>query len=759
MNTNLHGPATPAAEFSLPERAAGASHSPDARGATHPDTFNRAGASTCAMVPGESPGRRNADRGAARGAHETALVPAPAPTSLCRVDDHPVGDPDFDRLPSDERARVVSRLAIMRRMDGASNKLAFLRRYPLPPERGWAIKSLLNLHTIWCTGSGAWESGNWRLLVDRRRAGKLWKSSRASGRYPREFVEAVQALFVENKRKTKPAIRKLYAWWYTGQRLVSGRMVSCPVPGYGTAVLGPNGERPAMPTGWSESHLRRLCRLTPSQLTLAREGIASARVHLPHVLTTRVGVRWLEYVMFDDVKLDWRVLDTVSGQVCDLWLLVAMDWGSACALGFWMRPALARDDGSQEHLRQSDMMQFGGWLLERYGLPRGHTCTWKVENGTATIEDAVAAALPGLFGDRLRVSYARMIGGKSSAGYQERGKGNSWAKAPLESFFNPLHNYFGDIPGQVGRRYDVRPADLAARETEARRIWGQASQDFVGDDLRGKISYPLLTVAEARPRINSAFVALNSRTDHAIEGFDDVVEAVYDQPGRFSRRKQSPFERAARLSQDSPTDRVPDLSLSVFYQATARIVRVDSKGEIEAKVDGRTYTYRAPDGARAIESGTRLVAHFYQQDPEYLYLSRPAPHAGYVATWSRRERIGLADAEALSAELHRTQSALKADRAAVAALATGERAALDQMRRSTSALMAEAEARRDAIDATAGELRALDDVQSIAPGRAAIGIAAARAAVESSAADRALRKEELRDLAEAADDALLARFS
>lgn len=742
-------------------------HSPAAAGATRPDHFvSAAGADANPMVPGEIPGRLHPPGPVDGGAHETGLVVSgrrggtlglPAPAVAALNQDTPAGDPEFDRLPMSERQRVVWRLMLMRRLDQSSSKLAFLRAFPLPPEKGASIKALLNLHTTWATGAGAVGPRDWRLLVDRRRARALVVAAPAP-RYSREFIEAVQGLFVENKRKTAPAIRKLHEWWYTGQRLLSGRLVNCPVPGYGTAQLGPRGERPPLPSGWSDSNLRRLCRLTPAQLALAREGIAAARRHTPHILTTRANLRWLEFVMFDDVKLDFRVLDATTGQVCDLWLLVAMDWASACALGFWMRPALARDDGSQEHLRSQDMLQFCGWLLERYGLPVSYSCTWKLENGTATIEEGLAAALPGLFGDRLRASFARMVGGASPVGYGERAKGNSQAKAPLESFFNPLHNFLADVPGQTGRRYDVRPADLAAREAEARRIWEAAQRPGMDEELAGQVQYPLLTVAQARPVVNRAFRALNARTNHDIEGFLEIVEPVYGVPGQFAKRFESPFERAARLAQSNATQRVPEVAIGLLYRSTHRLVRVDSKGEIELTIAGRKCTYQSPAG-HTLAPGTKLVGCYCDQDPTVIYLSLPEPHCGFVGAWLRRERIDMADRDAVAEQFHRTQAAMRAEQDAVAALAAPERAALEAMRVANDTIFREAADRREAIDAT--PLAGLTDAaaQELAPGPVAAAIGAARNSMRRSGKERVENQAQREDLAALADEALERRFS
>lgn len=196
---------------------------------------------------------------------------------------------------------------------------------------------------------------------------------------------------------------KLVEWWTSGIRRRGTAAHREPVPGYGfwqQWYLDRNPGRtlpvdPPLPPGWTYSNLRKTCKLPKAELALARVGIAAARSYTPAVLTSRDGARWLERVLFDDVKTDFRVWDPVSGRPVDLWLLVAQDYASACHLGFWMRPARGRDDGSAEHLRGTDMRSFAGWLLETWGIPQDYEMEWKVENGTATFSEACAQALEG----------------------------------------------------------------------------------------------------------------------------------------------------------------------------------------------------------------------------------------------------------------------------------------------------------------------------------------------------------------------------
>ncbi len=107
---------------------------------------------------------------------------------------------------------------------------------------------------------------------------------------------------------------------------------------------------------------------------------------------TREGLRFMERIQFDDVKTDWRIFDPVTGEPMDLWLLVARDVATGVLLGFGMRPARVREDGSQEHSKLIDMKMLCAWLLERYGLPP-YLMTWIIERGAATLSAGSIAAL------------------------------------------------------------------------------------------------------------------------------------------------------------------------------------------------------------------------------------------------------------------------------------------------------------------------------------------------------------------------------
>lgn len=657
---------------------------------------------------------------------------------------------EFDTLPDDVRAEVVLLLGVFRiaaRAKCRTRIFAAQSAALAQRGRGFTAKSLARKWYAYVNAHG-----DWRALVNRARVPE-------ERGLPVEFVEFVQGWFVKNKRVSRQQWLKLVRFWGQG---CDDRGNKFTVPGYGrwqdwfaaehpSAALPP--KCPGIPRGWSYSTLMR-SRLTKAQERMAREGETAARALTPHVLGTRAGLRFLEQVTFDDVKTDFRVIDSLSGEVCDLWLLVAFDTATAVCLGYGMRPARVREDGSQEHLKLIDMKQLCGWVLERWGLPASYPITWKLENGCATIPEATALALRDLSNGAINVSYARMLNGTSAAGYKERALGNSRGKASHESHNNLLHNMAGDLPGQTGRRWDVRPADLGSREKEAREIHALAQQ--LAPDLRAQAKYPVLTLLQARDELNRILEQMNSRTLHELENFADLAEwrpnafAAWEPIATFPEivpagyetrtRKESPYERMTRLVSGLEWRRVPRSTLVHFYHDTQKLVKVDERGEISFTHEKREHVFCSPVGRDSVEPGRKFLAYFHPLEPDFLHLTQLPPHSGYVATWPRRERVRNGDAAALRTALHYTESALKAQREHLHRV-SDERAETQAMRAHNARLLEEQAAQQSAIEVSGMHAIAPSEGRETTAADSATG-AALDAAQETIRAQRARARRE-----------------
>lgn len=638
------------------------------------------------------------------------------------------------------------------------------------------------------------KTGDWVSLVNRAKAGSDWQH-RDDG-LPADFLTFCSKRFGVYKRADgkRQALLAIKRQWLTGRNSNGERE---PIPGYGFRDDAPCGRAPhnSYPPGWSYSNILRQIKAAhtfPRAVrALLHQSTSSARDFIPQVRSDRntsgpdgTPLLFLGVVEFDDVKCDFLIIDPVTGQVCDLWLLVARDRATAILLGFGMRPARTREDGTQEHLRLRDMKQLCGWLLERYGLPP-YEVIWKIEHGTATLSEGTRAALRELLPGRIDLSYSSMIGGISPAGYQQRGTGNSKGKASLESHNRLMHTMLADQPGQTGPLYTKRPADLQARAKEAAQIW-QTTQ-HLPTHLRNQVGYPILTINQAREHLFRVFKLQNERTEHALQGFEDIVECwdatrnlwipqsqltsdgvgpsdgVGSHPfvpftngehrplaGNRSSdplagdrstpvtarvRKESPIERCSRLIApylDNWTNVSPDI-ITAFYEHTARETKVKDNGLIEFRIDGNLIEFmpvppsqdNAPCG---LAPGTRVLAYYHPDDPAFLHLTDG--QGRILGTWIRRGRAG--DRDTLQAAIRYSQSALKAAKATAAEYDATERTRLEALRTRNAELL---------DSATFTEVGRGGDIASSLPSLASVKSPVASALTQSKAAVKAAAKQ------------------
>jgi hypothetical protein len=289
-------------------------------------------------------------------------------------------------------------------------------------------------------------------------------------------------------------------------------------------------------------------------------------------------------------------------------------------------------------------------------------------------------ALAELLGRRIVVSYSSMIGSESSpAGYAEKKKGNSRGKASHESHNRLFHTQGCYIAGQTGNLYGVRPADLNARAGEAVEIW--QLRERLPEHLRGKEKYPLLTLPQARTHLFKFCHDQNLRTDHKLEGFEEVLEKAGE---KYRKRMESPMERAARLARGLEWTPVSPSIVAAFYEHSERPVIVKPNGEIEFQHEGRSITF-ANSGGVALVPGSKALGYFHPDDPAFLHLTDG--RGAVLGTWVRRSRVAFGDAEQLASALRYTHIAREAARTAANQLAAPQRAELVSMRAHNAELM------------------------------------------------------------------------
>ncbi len=572
-----------------------------------------------------------------------------------------------------------------------------------------SLKRIRDRYDLWV------KTKDWICLVNRAKAGAEW-TDRKDG-LPLKFLRFASVRLGKFQRPDakRQALLSIHRQWETG---INEEGIREPIPGFGfwedwfkTRFPGVRLpiDPPALPGGSYDNVMRQIkaANKFPKVVeALLHEGDAAAKAFIPDVHFDRntAGadggpLRFLEIIEFDDVRCDFSVLDDLTGQACDLWLLIARDKATGMLLGFGMRPARSRDDGSQEHLKLRDMKQLAGWILERYGLPP-YLTTWRLERGTATLPEAIRLALRQMLPERINISYTGMITGKSAVGYDQRAIGNSKGKGSLESHNRLQHTMASHLPGQIARVYGKRPADHVARIAESEEIW-EATQ-HLPEHVRSKVSYTVLTINEAREWLHKIFQLQNERDDHALQGFEDVVEWYEPKRGewlnrttynglpgaKFRKRKEKPIERCARLVEPyrAQWESVSPDVIRALYIHTIREVVVKDSGLIKFQFEDRQLEFKPGPGLPALVPGTKLLGYLHPDEPKFLFLYHPSDKGGFVGVWVR---TGYAkDRQTLDDAIRYQKSVLNAAKEMAADYASEARAALEKKREDNAALIA-----------------------------------------------------------------------
>ncbi len=525
---------------------------------------------------------------------------------------------------------------------------------------------------------GMWrKSGcrDWTVFLDRRHFSDLWEKGEMQAELPAEFVTWCAGKLLGNQRKSKPAWRAVLARW---QRWRAGAEESA-MPGYTICPEpGPNGKHPA---GWSYANLKKRCANSKAEVAIARVGTVAARQYLPYVPGTREGARWLEWIFFDDVWLDREVI--VPGRLRPVRVLQlgGLDLASGVYLKFGQRPdGEIGDDGVRERLKRRDFLFLVASLLDQYGFPADYDMHLICERGTATMSAAEARVLYDVSEGRIQVCYTSMEGTAVLA-WEEGKTGNSRGKAMLESWHNLFHNEQAHLPAQVGMDRDRCPAALIGIEREAMSL--QKAGVMMPEALRARLGMPIPSLAEAYRQTLEIVDRINQRTDHACEGFGDVM--LWRLPGtvewreerelarvdpemvrrlEWRTRKESPAERMARLSHGVPIRRLPRNIWPRFYEDSHELCRV-TRGWIEVTANGRKLLFGPElDGAEgtkgtAVPDGTEVVAYFEPNDPKVAHITTGrGAYSRYIGSWPRIDRVRRGDAAALAEGIRRKQVAL-----------------------------------------------------------------------------------------------------
>jgi hypothetical protein len=539
----------------------------------------------------------------------------------------------------------------------------------------------------------------WGALTDQR-------GSRSNRGLPQAFVDFVRQRHLQCQRSNtgREVHRQIIEQWRLWMRTGDFKHA---IPGYAAPPpAGPSGN----PAGWSVDTFRRL-RPDSYALAVTRQGGKRAASFLPSILKTRVGSRFGAVVFFDDQDYDLKIAPRGMGQrALRPQGFNCLDYLSGAFLNHAIR--LRWWDQAEDQYRtltQQDFTWFVISFLQKHGYRTDSTGTTLVfEHGTATgynnkalataggfssFDDALAAVSYGC----IRVDRSGLFNQPAFAGmlFRPQSSGNPNFKAPLESLFNLVRNRMAALPGATGRNRDLKPAEQYGQDQytgQMLKLW-----DRLDERHREWIRFPVLTAEQFGEIAARVYDAINARTDHALEGWEQCGFVATQM--RFTPDERSPWlsqsevadlpessriallsnmenrghVRTARLSPAEVAracagelTRLPDHAIPLLIPSQwARPVTVKQDRTISIKdqmLGPEAFQYIAriedADGARVLKPGVKLLAFLNPFAPARLVVCRE--DGAFVGTLQQMTRCGFTDADGILGQL-KARAEMKAD--------------------------------------------------------------------------------------------------
>ena len=438
----------------------------------------------------------------------------------------PITSAEMDRLfatmPGDQATRILSfadALAVFAAADDKRAAAAAMSERLAPiGYKGLSLKSL------------------YRKLEDFRREG-VW--SLVPAKYRRaelrglaanaQFVEHWQGLVLENRRKMKPA-------W---KRLMRDFAAGVPVPGVGTwqelymqergyypsnGEPCPWGERNP-PPGWS---FRNLLKFAPDEFAMvaARRGMAEAKSRFGLTVSkTRVGLACCRVVEVDDMWYEHAVMFPGNAGPQRVAEFAAMDRLTAHVICHLMKPIREKADGTRETLKAAWAKYVYHYVLCVSGIP-DDGCIIRGERGT-TKSDAEFEEALGLINawrkssgtGEVRFECGALQNAPLAKGLANgAAKGNPRHKGMIEQMHATLKNELGHVLGEIGGGRGVQPEETGALVAEAKRL---AAVALISNLPIEKVSTPFLSWPAFAQAAEKAHENIDRRTMHSLEGWEE----------------------------------------------------------------------------------------------------------------------------------------------------------------------------------------------------------------------------------------------
>ena len=616
-------------------------------------------------------------------------LPAIAPAlvaKMCEIPHNQLGE--LMKLKTAERNLVRERLDAMREILSAPKRSEAIAKIAhskiLADERGWSFETLDRLASRFLESGG-----DWRILRRNYRSKETVVSKELVDYFSEKVLRSptgtsAKAAFRElvndfSRGVSIPGIGTKYEW---AQR--TGR----PVPGIYAIAR-------ELPDGMSYRTLLRHLPKSKYARALIRQGVAAAHSHEPAmVLRTRKNLRFLEWIAFDDVRLDNRcVFEDEKGkkQIGYPLAVFALDIATGCDVAHLCLPRINRDkDGSTYGIASEDVRILVVNIIRQFGLPP-YPINLCIENSAATLSAADELAIKQTFGDHIMIHRCGTLHDTYiKNGFYESG-GKPWSKGWVEVFFRGLQEHLSLIFGATGRRYDNMPAQIKAVEAYLNKVFGLVENRA---EIAAKLVMPMPRFEDICDAILRILDTLRRRTDHRLEGFEmkqmwrrDKFDSLHPMAAlalldedeadtvEIIERPESPLERMQALKAASGLRQVPEgyyahllkLKIATTFKITSGGLSFASgkikRHRCEKIVDKLVFEAPSYD---IIEKYTGVeVLCYFEDDLSAVHLTKDG---AYICALKRKGRIDPLDEEALKNEMIAVRQRQLTDRARVAEL-------------------------------------------------------------------------------------------
>lgn len=417
---------------------------------------------------------------------------------ITRLEDLPM----WAQLPSLERLKVRLLLSACREIAAATNRDAAYKAAAEHISR--QTQTTISWQTVQRKFLAWHKTGSVAPLVDyRHRTGKA-STTRTSD--PR-FLSYWYALLARSQRNSGQAYESLLQIW---------RRKTEVIPAYEDWSGWPQ-----LPPGWSKKNMLKK-RPARVEISVMREGIKSSAHLLAQVLTTRVGCEAGQFIVSDDNWLDTFVI--AGKQIVRPLQLACVDIATGKLLHWGMMPRLMQADGKHAGLSERYMRMFIAGLLATVGINTGKGTVLVVENGTAAIRDAMEQALLRLYDGMVTVKRSPMEGTMQALaqGFGGRAGGNPRSKAHVESLWNLTSNHYSSLlPAPSGHDRKEPEWGYGLKQEQLAILKSQGYLEIT-DPARALMLRNFMPTFEqlTGDLIWQVYDRLNSRTDHALEGWE-----------------------------------------------------------------------------------------------------------------------------------------------------------------------------------------------------------------------------------------------